>query len=77
MSDEYSYEFERGDVFTGDSGTIKVEGVSRFGDYLTVSDPTVDHPQDARAGTWTVERGLLEQDLDEGTVERASLEVNT
>jgi len=73
MSDEH--DFERGDVFTTPNGPIQVESVGRFGAYLTVTDPTVHHPQDARAGTWEVEVPLVEDDLEDGTMERASLEV--
>lgn len=68
-------EYERGDVFTTPSGPIEVKAVGRYGDYLTVTDPTVNHPQDARAGRWKLEVSLLEDDLEDGTIERATLEV--
>lgn len=74
-NNEYDHEFENGDVFKTPIGPIQVVSVSADGDYLTVTDPTVDNPQHARADHWEIGRSLLEADLDAGDVERASLEV--
>lgn len=71
MSD---HDISRGDVFKTPAGPIKVKGIQTCGD-LMVTDPTVSHPQDARAGRWTIERSLFEDDLESGDIERASLEV--
>lgn len=69
------YEFEQGDVFTGPGGPIQVKSVGPFGEYLTVTDPTDHHPQSARAGSWNIEASELVDDLYDGTVEEASIEV--
>lgn len=71
----WRFDIERGDVFKTDGGPIKVLSVSRHGDYLDVTDPTVDHSQDARYGQWSIERYELEEGLESGSVERGSLEV--
>jgi hypothetical protein len=66
-------EFETGDVFVTPDGPIKI--VSTVGTDLTVTDPTVDHPQDARASNWDIDPFMLRDGLEDGRVERGSLEV--
>lgn len=72
MSEEI--EIQNGDVFITPEGPIRV--LSNHYE-LKVEDPTVTHPQDARASPWHIDPELFEQDLkdpDSG-VRRASLEV--
>lgn len=65
---------ERGDVFITPDGPIQVETVRRFGKGTLVSDPTVTHAQDSRAGWWRVDIDTLADDVESGDVERATLE---
>jgi len=62
-------------VFQSDEGPIQIKGIDE-GDIL-VTDPTVVHPQDSRAGSWEIEVSLLWDDLERGEVERATLDVVT
>lgn len=68
-------DYNRGDVFKTSVGPIRVRAVSSHDEYLTVTDPTVNNPQDARAGLWRIEVSLLEEGLEDGTIERGTLEV--
>lgn len=74
--DEYEVhdiEVSKGDVFKTPDGPIKV--VSYPTDDVLVTDPTIDHPQDARASNWTIDLTMLKDDLIRGDIERGTLEV--
>lgn len=67
--------FSVGDVFQSDDGPIQIKSID--GDELFVTDPTVAHPQDSRAGTWRIDADLLRGDITSGYVEQATLDVVT
>lgn len=63
-----------GDVFKTEGGPIQVQGIQTDGD-LRVTDPTVDHPQAARAGEWGVTRHEFEERAAKGEIEPANIQV--
>jgi hypothetical protein len=70
-------DIEQGDVFQTKHGPIEVLSIGQFDEYVTVTDPLVHHPQDARAGTWDLEVDKLMSDIESGDVKPASLKVET
>lgn len=75
VSPDASEYFSVGEVFQSDEGPIQITGID--GSELLVTDPTVTHPQDSRAGSWEIDADLLRADLEDGGVERATLDVVT
>lgn len=72
-------DFERGDVYAEPDGSlpIQIQSVGRFGEYVTVTDPTDNHPQSSRSGTWDAEVSLLEEYIESGELVEAELSVVT
>lgn len=75
-------EMSRGSTFRVDGKALKVVTVDKRmsphdRDALTVTDPTVDDPQDARAGQWGVVPAELYADWRRGNLEPAEIAVET
>lgn len=73
--DGYDVDLSVGDVFQTQDGPIQIKSID--GDELLVTDPTVTHPQDARAKSWRTDADLLRADITTGYVKKASLDVVT
>jgi hypothetical protein len=67
-------ELKRGDVFKDSVESFQIVDILSFNE-LVVTNPLVNHPQDASAGTWKIKKDELKEDLRNGNVERAELEV--
>lgn len=71
MSDT-EIELKRGDVFESSGQVFQITAVGQY-DEVEVTNPLIDHPQHADAGTWKVNKDLLKEDIRNGDVERTKL----
>lgn len=66
---------QSGDTYELNGEAHQVHTIDTFSGNVVVQDPTVNHPQDARAGTWEVSIMDLYADWRQGKAVPAKVEV--
>ncbi|MFD1570093.1 MULTISPECIES: hypothetical protein [Haloferacaceae] len=63
-----------GDVYLANGKAHQIESIDIAVDRLVLADPTVNHPQDARSGQWSVPITGLYQDWRQGKIDPATMD---